>query len=114
MNDNPASLSLIASVNHAADSLGLYRAELARILDLMCQDVSDSIQLESTLESSLECRLKAEQFVVFYDALEERFSADTVAMVNWFRQHNVELDTTPFLAMVDENRPKEVLNAVTE
>ena len=60
-------LPLIASVNHATDSLGLYRAELARILCLKCGDVSDSIHLESLLSDNIDIQKKAERFVVFHE-----------------------------------------------
>lgn len=109
MHKNPASLSQVAALNHAADSLGLYRAELARILGLMCGDVSDARQLESLLESSTECQDRAEQLVIFYESLNEKFSGDSVAMLNWFRRDNRNLDTTPFLALVDKGRLDELI-----
>ncbi|NOY15504.1 MAG: hypothetical protein GXP23_00975 [Gammaproteobacteria bacterium] len=38
-------LPLIAEVNYAADALGMYRAEQARILCLKCYNVSDFMLL---------------------------------------------------------------------
>lgn len=110
MNNKAITLSLMASVNHAADSLGLYRAELARILGLMCQDVSNPGQLESLLNSQSQYQLRAEQFVRFYDSLDRQFSGDSVAMTNWFRRDNVSLGTTPFLALVDQGRLDETID----
>lgn len=109
MKHQQASRALIASVNHAADNLGLYRAELARILGLMCADVSDISRLESILKARAECQLRAEQFVLFYDFLDKTHSSDAVLMLNWFRRHNNELGTTPFLALVDEGRLVETI-----
>jgi hypothetical protein len=102
-------LTLIASVNHATDSLGLYRAELARILCLKCGDVSDSVHLEALLGGNIEIQKKAERFVVFHELLENNFQGDTVAMLNWFRRDNTSLGTSPFLAMVDEGRLEDVI-----
>lgn len=101
--------SLIASVNHATDSLGLYRAELARILCLKCVDVSDSIHLESLLMDNTDVQKTAEQFVMFYQLLELRFLDDSVAMLHWFRKENMNLGTSPFLAMVDDARLEDVI-----
>lgn len=79
-------LSLIASANRATDGLGLYRAELARILGLKCADVSDSIHLEFLLGDNIGIRKKAERFVAFHELLENNFSGDSVAMLHWFRK----------------------------
>jgi hypothetical protein len=102
-------LSLIAAVNHATDSLDLYRAELARILCLKCGDVSNSIHLESLLSKNVDTRKKAERFVVFYQLLSNLFEDDSVAMLHWFRKENNHLGTSPFLAMVDDGRLEDVI-----
>ncbi|MCK4707738.1 MAG: hypothetical protein KAU21_03900 [Gammaproteobacteria bacterium] len=95
---------LIASVNHAVDSLALLRAELARILMLKCEDVSDSRQLEKLLTGRNDIKLSAERFVYFYGLLENKFDQDNVKMINWFRIDNKELKTSPFYAIVDHGR----------
>ncbi len=102
-------LPLIASVNRATDSLGLYRAELARILCLKCGDVSDSIHLESLLSDNIDIQKKAERFVAFHELLENSFPGDSVAMLHWFRKENTNLSTTPFLAIVDDGRLEDVM-----
>jgi hypothetical protein len=109
-----ANLSLIASVNHATDTLGLYRAELARILGLNCADVSDSKNLELLFESNTVVRSQAELFVRFFLLLETLFPDNTVLMVNWIRKDNVDLGTTPFLAMVDHGKLSDVVNVLQE
>lgn len=107
-------LSLIASVNHATDTLGLYRAELARILGLNCADVSDSQNLELLFESNTAVRSRAELFIRFFLLLEMLFPDDTVLMVNWIRKDNVDLGTTPFLAMVDFGKLSDVVDVLQE
>jgi len=106
-------LSLIASINYATDSLDLYRAELARILGLMCQDVGSSMQLEILLNRDSEARMRAERFVFFVSRLEAMFHHDRSRMVHWFRAENKSLGTSPFIAMVDENRLEEIISVMS-
>lgn len=103
---------LIASINHATDCLDLYRAELARILGLMCADVGDSLQLEMIINSDSDIRARAGRFVLFVDQLEILFCYDRCKMVHWFRAHHKVLGTSPFLAMVDENRLEDVISVL--
>ena len=107
-------LSLIAALNHAADSLGLYRAELARILRLLCPDVSDPEHLEKLLSDNKEVREQAERFVYFHALLEAQFPDNSTGMVHWFRKKNVRLSTTPFHAMVDHGRLEDVIAELAE
>lgn len=109
MSQHSNKLSLIGAINLATDNLGLYRAELARILCLNCGDVSDSIFLESLLIENDDIQRTAKRFVKFYALLEQHFNGDSVAMLHWFRRHNHKLRTSPFLAMVDEARLEDVI-----
>ena len=102
-------LSLPGELSHASDSLGLYRAELARILGLTCAEVSDANTLASLLRRDHAVRERAQRFVCFYRLLEQRFAHDSVAMVHWFRKPHAVLDTTPFLAIVDHARLDDVI-----
>ena len=104
--------SLIASINHATDTLGLYRAELARILELNCADVSDSQHLDLLIKSNMAVRSRAELFVRFFQLLETLFRNDTISMINWFRKDNNEFGTTPLLAMVDHGRLSDVVDVL--
>lgn len=111
---NSANLSLIASVNYATDTLGLYRAELARILGLNCSDVSDSQNLELLFTSNNRIRNQAESFICCFQLLEKLFPNDTVSMVHWLRRENSELGMTPFLAMVDHGQLSQVIDVLHE
>jgi hypothetical protein len=106
--------SLIAAVNHATEILGLYRAELARVLGLNCPDVSDSQKLELLFESNSAVRSQAELFIRFFMLLETVFANDTVLMVNWLRRENSELGTSPFLAMVDHKQLNDVVDVLQQ
>ena len=100
---------LIAEINHTVDMLGVYRAELARILHLKCFDVSNPIMLEILLSDDVELERRARRFVQLYTLLEKQFSGDAAAMANWVRRENVLLETTPLLAMVDQDRTEDVI-----
>jgi hypothetical protein len=105
-------LSLIAAVNHAADTLGLYRAELARILGLNCADVSDSKNLELLFTTNSSLRSRAELFICFFQLLELLYADDPVSMVHWFRRENSKLGMTPILAMVDHGQLSKVVDVL--
>lgn len=66
--------SLPGELNRASDSLGLYRAELARILCLKCAEVSDAKMFRILLNGDREVRHRAERFVDFYRLLERTFA----------------------------------------
>jgi hypothetical protein len=102
-------LSLLGELNHAGDALGLYRAELARVLGLMCAEVSDVTTLRKLLEQDSDVRRRAERFVGFYRLLEQTLVHDDVARVHWLRRQNEALGTTPFLAIVDDGRLDDVI-----
>jgi hypothetical protein len=72
--------SLIAAVNHATDTLGLYRAELARILGLKCAEISDSRTLELILTSNTAIRNRAKLFIRFFMLLQTALSIDKKAL----------------------------------
>lgn len=109
MNNQSNSLSLIASLYHATDILGLYRADLARILGLMCENVSTPNYLERLLSENAAYLQKAKRFVYFFELLDSRFPASEENMIHWFRKDNTALGTSPFLAMVDDNRLEDVI-----
>ena len=105
-------LTLPGELSHASDSLGLYRAELARILGLKCAEVSDANMLRKLLIQDHEVRRRAERFVGFYRLLEQTFGYDDVARVHWFHRQHDALGTTPLLAIVDDGRVDDVIRAL--
>lgn len=109
MNQSKNNLSFIAEVNHTTDCLGLYRAELTRILVLMCSGVSDSMHLESILMRDIQSQQLAKKFVKFYELLSLKYSNDIPAMMLLFRKENVILGTKPILTLVDEGRLEDIL-----
>jgi len=108
-----ARLPLIAEINHAVDALGMYRAELARILCLKCDDVSDSMQLELLLGDDPEIAYRAKRFTYLYALLDKQFSGDAAAIAHWVHRENEFLGTTPLLAMVDQGRMEDVVAVIS-
>ena len=100
---------LISQINNATEQLQLYRAELARILGLHCDDVSDNEQLEILIENSQPIRHQAERFVLMYRLIEEYCTEQQTNPANWFRQSRSSLGTSAFYAVIDQHRLEDVI-----
>ena len=96
-----SSQRLSQSVVQAGELLGLYRAEVARVLGLHCDDVSALFEGRLLLTSNSTAWTQAELFVRLYNALFDRMQGDGPRMVHWLRADNSELGSSPFLLMVD-------------
>lgn len=92
------------------DLLGLYQAELARILRLQCDDIGRLAAGQWCLQPGSSAWDQARLLLAFYQRLHERFNGEAVAMVHWLRVQHAGLDATPHRLMVDEGRLKEVVD----
>ncbi len=104
---------LTPAVLQIADMLGMYRAELARVLHLQCGDIGRIATIKETLTPGTQTWQQAVLFVRFYRALYAAMDGDEVAMVHWLRADNKALQGVPLLLMVDEDRVANVLDYVT-
>ena len=84
--------------------LGMYHAELARILCQQCADIGQLSAGTSCIQKNTEAWHRAVLFIDTYHLLYDLFNADSVAMYHWMRAHNKELDGTPHFLIVDENK----------
>lgn len=100
---------LSQSVVQAGELLGLYRAEVARILGFQCADISALYDGGLVLEPGSAAWDRAVLFVQFYQALYDRMAGDGARMWHWLRADNRELGRSPFLLMVDDGRLPDVL-----
>ncbi|QKQ25367.1 hypothetical protein [Candidatus Reidiella endopervernicosa] len=100
---------LSQSVVQAGEMLGLYRAEVARLLGLQCEDVGALFEGRNLLVEGSDAWDRAEQFIRLYQALHERMEGDGVRMYHWLRAESGEFGSSPFLLMVDEGRLADVL-----
>lgn len=98
--DEPRRLS--QSVVQAGELLGLYGAELARVLGLHCGDVAGLAAGRRLLEPGSDAWYLGRRWVRFYDLLYQHLQGDGVAMVHWLRIEQPGLDATPLRLLVDE------------
>ena len=94
---------LTQSVIQIIDCLGMYQAELARVLTLQCGDIGQLSSARSCLVPDTVAWNQALLFVRMYQALYKRFDGDSVAMIHWLRADNIKLKQSPHLLIVDDN-----------
>lgn len=94
----------------AADLLGLYGAELARIIGLRCEDVAALSSGRWLLETDSEAWRRAQQWVSIYDLLYRHHAGDGVAMVHWLHVDLPGQGTSPHRLLVDAADLRPVLN----
>lgn len=82
--------------------LGMYQAELARVLGLQCADIGAMASVQKFLEPDSPSWSKAELFIQFYQKLFQRFNGDEVLMVHWLRADLKKFNKSPLLMMVDD------------
>lgn len=95
---------LSQSVVQAGELLGLYRAEVARLLGFHCEDISALYEGRLLLLPGSAAWEQGVLFVRLYQALYDRTAGDGPRMVHWLRAENPALGSSPFLLMVDEGR----------
>lgn len=92
------------SVIQVTELLGIYNAELARILGLQCGDIGELTSGQRCIKGGSEAWAKAALFVDTYNQLFDYFQGDGVAMYHWMRAHNTHLHGTPHFLIVDDNK----------
>jgi len=97
-----APTSLTPAVLQVAHMLGLYRAELARILKLQCADVGELANAQQLLEVDSIAWQQAEKFISVFESLHLKFQGNEALICNWLRKRNTELDGVPLYLMVDD------------
>jgi hypothetical protein len=89
--------------------LGLFQAELARVLHLKCGDIGELAAARRCLEPDTEAWQQALLLVRCYRALYASMAGDGVAMQHWLRVENETLGGVPHLLIVDDDRLQEVV-----
>jgi hypothetical protein len=100
---------LTQTVLQITEMLGMYQAELARILHVQCGDIGKLSSGKAILEEGSESWQQAELFLQLYQLLYTHFEGDGVSMCNWLRKENTELGGVPLLLLVDELRINDVI-----
>lgn len=106
--DDPRRLT--QSVLQITALLGLYQAELARILCIKCGDVGQLASGRRCLEPGSEPWRQARRLVRLYQALYARQDGNGAAMCHWLRVPQPVLGGVPHLLMVDDGRLADVLH----
>lgn len=98
------------AVLQIAEMLGLYRAELARILQLQCGDIGELAAVKHSLLPGTPAWRQGVLFIRFYQALYSALGGDEIAMYHWLRAENRQLQGVPLLLLVDDDRLAAVLD----
>ena len=100
---------LTQSVLQIIDMLDIYRAELARVLHIQCEDVGLLAEGKQNLEPETDAWHQAVLLVRLYEALFAYCKGDGVAMCHWLRSENKDLKGVPMLLIVDDDKLSQVL-----
>lgn len=92
------------SVIQVIELLGMYDAELARVLGQQCADVGNLTSGKSCIKEESAAWDQAVLFINMYHQLFDYFAGDGVAMYHWMRAHNKHLNGTPHFLIVDDNK----------
>lgn len=95
---------LSQSVIQVIELLGMYHAELARILGQQCADIGELSSGKRCIERDSEAWHNAVLFVETYNHLYDYFDGDSVAMYHWMRADNKHLKGTPHFLIVDDGQ----------
>ena len=99
---------LSQSVIQVIELLGMYHAELARILGLQCSDIGELTSAQRCIQRDTESWQRAVLFIRTYHLLFDYFEGDSVAMYHWMRADNVSLNGTPHFLIVDDGQLQRV------
>jgi hypothetical protein len=99
---NHKSSTLTPALLQASHMLGLYHAELARILKMQCADVGELANAQQLLEINSLPWQQAEKFISIFECLYLKFQGDEALMCNWLRKRNTDLNGVPLYFMVDD------------
>lgn len=92
------------SVIQVIEMLGMYHAELARILGQQCGDIGELTSGQKCISKDSEAWHQALLFIDTYNLLYDYFEGNSVSMYHWMRAHNKALNGTPHFLIVDDEK----------
>ena len=92
------------SLIQVTELLGMYHAELARILGQQCGDIGELASGKRCLDRDSEAGRRGVLFINTYNLLFDCFDGDGIAMYHWMRAHNKHLNGTPHFLIVDDGK----------
>lgn len=106
--------AMTRAVIQVADMLGLYRAEVARLLGLRCEAIGAIFEHRQPIDPDGPCWQRAQALLAFYQRLRQHFHADPVAMYHWLRAPHPQLGHSPLRQMVDEGSTAAAIRLISE
>lgn len=88
----------------------MYNAELARILELKCDDIGLINSAQLILQPGTRAYHQGILFITMYQALFDKFNGDAIAMYRWLHRKHKELDNSPHLLMIDDHKIAQVVD----
>lgn len=92
------------SVIQVIELLGMYHAELARILGQQCGYIGELTSGKRCINKNTDTWDRAVLFIDTYHQLYDCFEGDGVAMYHWMRAYNKHLNGTPHFLIVDDHK----------
>ncbi len=114
--ENPAATParLTQSVLQITDMLGMYQAELARILRCQCTDIGRLASGRACLQRDTPAWRQALLLVECYQLLFRLCRGEEAGMINWLRRQRPQWQTSAHLMMVDHGETQVVIDALRE
>ena len=109
---NHSEKELTQAVLQITQMLGVYHAELARILHVQCSDIGELSNAEKVISKKSIAWVQAEKFLQLYERLYHLHNGDEPLINNWLRKKNKNLNAVPLYLMVDELRIDDVLDVL--
>ena len=104
--------ALTQAVLQITQMLGIYHAELARILHLQCADIGELSNANNVIYKNSVSWAEAEKYIELYEYLYLSHKGNEALINNWLRKENKKLQAVPLYLMVDELRIDDVLDVV--
>ena len=92
--------------------LGVYNAELARILRVQCNDIGELSSANNVISIDSSSWVEAEKYIKIFECLYELHQGNEALMNNWIRKNHKQLQAVPLYLMVDELRIDDVLDVL--
>lgn len=105
---------LSQSVIQVIELLGMYHAELARILGQQCGDIGELSSGKRCINKDSAAWHQAVLFIEMYHQLFDYFEGNGVAMYHWMRAHNLHLKGTPHFLIVDDGKLQIIHDYLTQ
>jgi len=103
---------LTQAVLQITQMLGIYNAELARILHLRCADIGALLDAHKNISEDTEAWARAIKYIEMYEALYYLYEGNEIKINNWLRKKHKGLQAIPLYLMVDEQKINQVIDVL--